>query len=258
MENESLKEMLLDIKPGDYEKINKHIITEKDIEDFYQLYSEFLKEDKEYHHIILGRKEKAQELLGKLKILKNMCKLITREIDRHNEHLENSTDELEYAHIKDKMKALEILKLLASTNEEKYEIVKINFPAYDSIERHGTRDSINYNGEIIILAEENTILGYDFSNKNKCLQKSTLIEIYNKGYSIVVVSNDECKTNLPFPKITIGNYHPIIFYLQNDELAKAAYQFIKYIEENGPDIEQIEISELIKEINKKYKKTLTF
>ena len=101
-------------------------------------------------------------------------------------------------------------------------------------------------------------IGYDFSNKNKCLQKSTLIEIYYKGYSIVVVSNDECKTNLPFPKITIGNYHPIIFYLQNDELAKAAYQFIKYIEENGPDIEQIEISELIKEINKKYKKTLTF
>lgn len=38
--------MLLDIKPGDYEKINNHIITKEDIEDFYQLYLEFLKEEK--------------------------------------------------------------------------------------------------------------------------------------------------------------------------------------------------------------------
>lgn len=256
MERESLKEMLLNIKPGDYAKINTHVITEEDIKDYYNLYSEYFKAKNEYSHLILGRKEKAQELLKTLKLLETMNKLILEGIKGERNYMEDSINELRYAHIKDYSKAFEVLKRLAETDKVKYEIKAIKFPAYDSIERHGYRDTIEYEGEIIILGESETLSKYDFSSSNQYFSKDTLIEIYNHGFSMVLIGNDEYKTDLKLPnKHTIGNYHPIIFYLQDDELANAASKFIKFIEENGPDIEGMEISDLVNIINSKYCKS---
>ena len=42
MTAENLKEILLNVKPGDYNKIMEYQITQEDIKDFYNLYSEFV------------------------------------------------------------------------------------------------------------------------------------------------------------------------------------------------------------------------
>lgn len=59
MSKESLKEILLNIKPGDFDKIMNHSITQKDIMDFKNLYCEFISLERDYHQMILGRKQNA-------------------------------------------------------------------------------------------------------------------------------------------------------------------------------------------------------
>ena len=62
MTAENLKEILLNVKPGDYNKIMEYQITQEDIKDFYNLYSEFVSLENDYQQKILGRKEIAKDL----------------------------------------------------------------------------------------------------------------------------------------------------------------------------------------------------
>ncbi len=79
-------------------------------------------------------------------------------------------------------------------------------------------------------------------------------EIYRYGSSVVLFGNDEYVTeelNLP-NKQTLGFHHPIVFYLQDDELANAVMSFMSFIKENGVDINKIETNDLIETIKPKH------
>lgn len=78
MAKESLKEMLLNVKPGDFHKIMGHPITQEDVKDFYDLYCEFTSLETDYQQMILGRKEVAKDLTKRLELLKQMSELISR------------------------------------------------------------------------------------------------------------------------------------------------------------------------------------
>ena len=81
-----------------------------------------------------------------------------------------------------------------------------------------------------------------------------LLDIYKQGFSIILVGNDEYMTerlNIP-NKQSLGHYHPIVFYLQDDNLSTAVFSFINFIEENGPDIEGMEVGYLVQVIKSKY------
>ena len=72
MVKESLKEKLLNVKPGDFDKIMRHQITQEDIKDFYDLYCEFAFFETDYQQMILGRKDAAKDLTKRLELLKQM------------------------------------------------------------------------------------------------------------------------------------------------------------------------------------------
>ena len=59
--------------------------------------------------------------------------------------------------------------------------------------------------------------------------------------------------SLPNKQI-LGYYHPIVFYLQDDELANAVRSFISYIQENGGDLDHIDPTELVNIIRSKYQR----
>ena len=71
---------------------------------------------------------------------------------------------------------------------------------------------------------------------------------------MILVGNDEYMTkrlNIP-NKQSLGHYHPIVFYLQDDSLSTAVSSFMNFIEENGPDIEGMEVGYLVQVIKSKY------
>ena len=53
MVKENLKEMLQNVKPGDYDKIMGYTITQNDIKDFYELYSEFASLKNDYIKVMI-------------------------------------------------------------------------------------------------------------------------------------------------------------------------------------------------------------
>lgn len=137
-----------------------------------------------------------------------------------------------------------------------YEIKTIRYPAYDSSERHGYRTTDEYTGEITILAEKEALLKFESNKKISYLNQKMIEEIYRHGFSMILFGNDEHKTerlNLP-NKQKLGYYHPIVFYLQDDELANAVTSFISFIQENGADLNQIGINDLVETIKSKYQK----
>lgn len=256
MAKESLKEILLDSKPGNYDKIMNLSITQDDIKDFNDLYCELVSLENEYQQMILGRKEVAKDLVKKLELLKRMSELIARGIEIRKEHYEHFTRDLKNTDIDEYYKVLEILKQLASNDAVQYEIKTIRYPAYDSSERHGYRTTDEYTGEITILAEKEALSKFDCSKKIPYLTQEMLVEIYQQGFSMILVGNDEYMTerlNLT-NKQTLGSYHPIVFYLQDDELSNATEAFMRFIEENGTDLNQIATCDLVYTIKSKYQK----
>lgn len=256
MAKESLKKILLDIKPGDYDKIMSHSITQEDIQDFNNLYCEFVSLENDYQQMILGRKEAAKDLAKKLELLEQMSELIARGMKIQKRHYEDSVRDLKNTNIDEYYKALEVLKQLASNESVQYEIKTIRYPAYDSSERHGYRATEEYTGEITILAEKEALSKFDCSKKMPYLTQEMLIEIYRHGFSMILVGNDEYMTerlNLT-NKQTLGHYHPIVFYLQDDELATATSSFMNFIEENGADLDKIQTYDLVQAIKSKYQK----
>ena len=258
MSKESLKDILLNVKPGDYDKIMNHSITQEDIKDFYNLYCEFASMESDYQQMILGRKEAAKDLIKKLELLKQMSELIARGMNRQKTHYEYAKRELKNASIDEDeyYKVFEVLRQLASSESVQYEIKTIRFPAYDSSERHGYRTTEEYEGEITVLAEKEALSRFESDKKLPYLKKEMLEEIYQHGFSMVLFGNDEHKTEgLDLPnKQTLGYCHPIVFYLQNDELATATLSLIKFIEDNGTDLGQIEIDDLITVLKLNYQK----
>lgn len=256
MDEESLKEMLLNVKPGDYDKIMDHRITQEDISDFNNLYSEFASLEKDYQHMILGRKEASQELVKRLDLLEQMSRLIERGLKSQKYHYENVSDTSISFGIEDSYKVLEVLKLLSSNESVQYEIKTITYPAFDSSERHGYRTTSEYTGEITILSERNAISKLDSSKKLPYLRQEMLLEIYQHGYSMILLGNDEYMTerlNLP-NKQTLGYRQPV-FYLQDDELADATSLFMRFVEDNGTDLEYLEVDKLVQTIKSKYQKS---
>lgn len=82
-----------------------------------------------------------------------------------------------------------------------------------------------------------------------------LIDIYQQGFSIILIGNDEYYTehlNLPNKQI-IGNYNSLVLYLQNDELATITSSLVSFVKENGTDLNQIEIDDLVKLLKEKKK-----
>lgn len=255
MAEESLKEMLLNVKPGDYDKIMNHHITQEDISDFNNLYSEFASLEQDYQHMILGRKEASQGLVKRLDLLEQMSRLIERGLKSQKYHYENVSDNSISFGIEDSYKVLEVLKLLSSNESIQYEVKTITYPAFDSSERHGYRTTSEYTGEITILGEKNAISKLDSSQKLPYLRREMLIEIYQQGYSMVLLGNDEHMTerlNLP-NKQTLGYRQPV-FYLHDDELAAATSLFMHFVEENGTDLECLNIDDLVQTIKSKYQK----
>lgn len=256
MAKESLREILSNSKPGNYDKIMNHPITQEDIKDFNELYCEFVSLENEYQQMILGRKEVAKDLVKKLELLKRMSELIARGIKIRKEHYEHFTRDLKNTTPDEYYKVLEILKQLASNESIQYEIKTIRYPAYDSSERHGYRTTDEYTGEITILAEKGALSKFDCSKKMPYLTQEMLVEVYQQGSSMILVGNDEYMTerlNLT-NKQTLGVYHPIIFYLQDDELSTATEAFMRFTEENGADLDQITPYDLVQVIKSKYQK----
>lgn len=82
-----------------------------------------------------------------------------------------------------------------------------------------------------------------------------LIDIYQQGFSMILIGNDEYYTehlNLPNKQI-IGNYNSLVLYLQNDELATITSSLVSFVKENGTDLNQIEIDDLVKLLKEKKK-----
>lgn len=255
MAEESLKKILLNAKPGDYDKIMDHRITQEDISDFNNLYSEFASLEKDYQHLILGRREASQELIKRLDLLEQMSRLIERGMKSQKYHYENVSDSSISFGIEDSYKVLEVLKLLSSNESVEYEIKTITYPAYDSSERHGYRTTSKYTGEITILGEKNAISKLDSSKKLPYLSQEMLLEIFHQGFSMVLLGNDEYMTerlNLPNKK-TLG-YHQPVFYLHDDELAIATTLFMRFVKENGTDLESLEVDDLVRTIKSMYQK----
>lgn len=255
MTAENLKEILLNVKPGDYNKIMEYQITQEDIKDFYNLYSEFVALENDYQHKILGRKEIAKDLVKRLELLKQMNELILRDIITKTGHYENASRNIKDSYIDEEQyeKVFRILRQLASDESIQYEIKTIKYPTYDSSEKHGYRTVDEYTGEVTILAEKEALAKFS-DEKNSYLMRKKIEEIYRYGSSVVLFGNDEYVTeelNLP-NKQTLGFHHPIVFYLQDDELANAVMSFMSFIKENGVDINKIETNDLIETIKPKH------
>lgn len=250
MEEERLKDILLNAKPGDYFKIQNHIITKADVTDFYNLYVEFKAAEDRYHKMVLGRKEASLDLVKKLELLEQMSSLIFDNIRFQKSHYEKAAKDLKDTRIEDYDKALKVLRALASNDSIEYDIKTITFPAFDSSERHGYRTTSEYTGVITILGEKSSLSGLDDSKKLPVLTQKMLKEIYQLGFSMILTGNDEYHTErLDLPnKLVIGYYQPIVCYLQNDELEKAISALTGFIEENGADFEQISVEDLVKAI----------
>lgn len=256
MAEESLKEMLLKVKPGDYDKIMNHRITQEDISDFNNLYSKFASLERDYQHMTLGRKEVSQKLAKRLDLLEQMSRLIERGLKSQKYHYENVSDTSISFGVEDSNKVLEVLKLLSSNESVQYEIKTITYPAFDSSERHGYRTTSECTGEITILGEKNAVSKLDSSKKLPYLRQEMLLEIFQQGFSMVLLGNDEYYTerlNIPSEKTKIS-FRPLVFCLQDDELANAFYSFWSFIEENGTDFNQLEPSDLVQAIKSKYQK----
>ena len=259
MSKESLKEMLLNVKPGDFDKIMSHQITQEDIKDFYDLYCEFAFLETNYHQMILGRKDAAKDLTKRLELLKQICELISRGMNIQKTHYEYASRDLKDSNIDEEQydKVLEVLRELANNESVQYEIKKITYPAYDSSDRYGYRTTDEYTGEITILAEKEALSKFETGKRIPFLNQEMIEEIYRHGFSMALFGNEEHKIerlNLPNKQI-LGYYHPIVFYLQDDELANAVGSFISFIEENGADLNQIETSDLVETIRSKYQNT---
>ena len=256
MVKESLKEMLQNAKSGDYDKIMKYVITQDDIKDFYELYSEFVIDEVNYQQMILERKRVAQDFIQKLELLRQMSELISRSIDikkRHYEYAANNSKDLIIAESQYD-KVFRVLKQLASDETTQYEIKTIKYTAYDSNERHGYRTTDEYLGSVTILAEKQSLNEIESYKKNYTIREM-LENIYKFGYSMIIFGNDEYTTerlNLPNKRI-LGHYHPLVLYLQNDNLTKSISSFIEFINENGPDLDGIEANDLLGVLQQKYK-----
>lgn len=258
MAKENLKEMLLNVKPGDFGKIMRHPITQEDIKDFYDLYCEFASLETDYRQMLFGRKDAAKELTKRLELLKQMSELISRGMNIQKGHYEHASRDLKNSNIDEEQydKVFEVLRQLASNESVQYEIKTIRYPAYDSSDRHGYRTTDEYTGEITILAEKEALSKFESDKKIPYLNQEMIEEIYRHGFSMILFGNEEHKTerlNLP-NKQTLGYYHPIVFYLQDDELANVVISFISFIQENGADLNHIETNDLVEIIKSKYQK----
>lgn len=185
-----------------------------------------------------------------------MSEFITRGISIQKSNYEKSVRELEDINIDDYYKVLEVLKLLSSNELVQYEIKTLTYPTFDYSERHGYRSAEEYTGEITILAEKEALSKLvDISTEMSYLTKDMLREVYQQGFSMILVGNDRYRTELNLPnQRTLGYFYPIVFYLQDDELAIATSSFMSFIEENGTDLEQIKIDDLVQTIKSKYQK----
>ena len=252
MAKEILKEMLLNAKSGDYEKIMNYSITLEDIKDFYDLYCEFASLEADYNHMILGRKDVAKDLAERLELIKQMSKLIDRDIKIRQDNYKSVAKDL---NINEEQynKVFEVLRQLAANESAQYEIKIIKFPAYDNSVRYGYRTSEEYTGEMTILCEKGALSGFESDKKMSYLNSIMLEDIYQQGFSMVLFGDCVEEINLP-NKQFLGYYHPIVFCLQDDSLASASKAFINFIEENGADLNHIEIDDLIATIKSKYKK----
>ena len=254
----NLKELLINSKPGDFDKNMKYNVTKEDIEEFYRLCCEVYRFEKIYDEVLLGRKEMANELNKKIDLLRQMNEVISKNLNLKKEHYENVTKNLRIE--KDQYrKVLEVLKKLASNSSTKYDIRTIEYLTFETDERYGYRSSIEYTGNLTILAEKEALSILDnkdinVTNKYGFLNDDVIKEIYNKGFSMVLFGNDRDTINelrLPFNYFK-GLRSPLVFYLQDDELASAAKSFMNFIEDNGADLNNIKESDLIETINLRY------
>lgn len=260
MSDERLLEKLLNCKQGQYSKLLKHDLTMDDIEDFKTLYQEFALLQKDYSKLLFGRKEAAKGLVKKLKLLEEMSRLIQRGTEKQRRYYEDFTQDLKDTGIRDYNKAFEVLKKLASNGAVQYEIKTIQYSTFDSSERHGYRETTEYTGEIMILAEKELLSqNFDDSENQIYSIKLKTENIYKQGSSVIIAGNDEhltLPTRLGLPNGQVIGYFPsIALYLQKDELATAASSFISFLEENGTDLDKIDVDDLVQAIRKKYQKT---
>lgn len=249
MKEETLLEKLTNCKPGEYSKVINHILTITDIKDFMELYQQFWSLQDGYSKLVLGRKQASKELVEKLKQLEEISGLIELGIKNQRQHYENLMQDLDHiGTIKDYKKVFEVLKQLSSNLIKQYEFKTIQYPTFDSSERHGYRTTKEYTAEITILAEKELLLNnFDDIKESSHHMRKKLLDIYKQGSSVIIVGNDDSMTtHLDLPnKTTLGNYRPIVFYLQDDELGKAASCLIEFLKENGVDIGTIEVNELV-------------
>ncbi len=253
MKKKSLKDILLDPK-SNYETITGHIITSEDIMDFYNLYLEISDLEKEYEKTVYGRKNEALKIREKLMLLANMNNLFEKNLKAKVQNYEIATKNIEDVRVKEHYKMLEVLKELASNDEVKYVVKTFNFPAVSFSENNGYRYSYDIMGQLIILAEEKALEKLGSSEHLTHLRRSMLEDIYNQGFSMVLAGTNEHLTeNLNIEnKRMLGVYQPLVFYLQNDELSKAAYSLMLFINDNGADFSNLEVTDIVKAINEKY------
>lgn len=249
--NRTLKEMIIS---NDYCGLSEYSITENDIKDFYDLYCEFESLENDYQQMVLGRKEYAEKIVQKLELLGQFSELINKNI---NEKRKDKHFYIKSLYIEESFKALEVIKQLANIDGDKYILKSVDYVEHSGgISKHGYHlDGDSYNDTLIILAEESILNEYDLSNKLAWQYNNILKDIYNCGTSMILLGNER-RTNV----INIENNHKFFasygkkmrFYLQDDELSKASQAFIDYIEENGSDLKDINIEDLVNVIREKY------
>ncbi len=252
----SLKEILLSEK---YELLRGYNFTRDYVLDFYVLYHEFSLLEEKYRQMVHGRKVEAANLVAKLKFLEEMVEIIATKLKTKKGYYQESTYDLGDASIKDFNKLYEVLKTLASTETTQYDIKTFEFSAYDSSEHHGYRTMNRYDGVIAILAEKESLSNLEASIKGTDISRERIMELYQQGYSMVLTGNDDFMTDYDLPsRYNLGSYHPIVFYLKDDELAKAATAFLDFAAENGTDMDNIEVVDLAETIKSKYQKKMNF
>lgn len=241
---------------SDIKNINQ--LSEKDICELAHIYQEILDLEKKYKQATLGRRQIAEEI-------KKKSKLIQRFLFYINSNLRHINEKYEYEenYINDFEKAIRIILKLANKEENKYSLVKLHIKDKATFEIiHGDREEISTDGIVLIITRKDVIDNID----DKMIYRAHEIgeitsQIFNQKISLIVLTDFYCdkllKPNTFGNKPTLGEQKinadnlvgGISCYFFDNELLNAVNDFMTFIQKNGADIRDLNEDIIVQNIN---------
>ena len=236
------------------EKYYKDITCGKDIDVNEETLWLFVKEfmeiknlKDEYKKDSVNRKELGKEILNRIQKIKPIMDFFTRDLNR---------DANKYVYpdyISDCSKAMELLLVLANTEEDKYAMKKFYVEQMGALNVRGDK---MHQGEIRVIGEKDVLDAIDNSISYDGTSFGLLAtNLVKKHHSLVAITNLHYETNvLPCwydlkakrKKFRVnGLFSKLYCYTYDDELGKAVDILDDYIETYGGDIDNIDIEDLL-------------